>query len=234
MSLCSSWCWRWPARRPLAPASRSPLASRRASPSPKIAQDSSTPLRCHLFTNPFTREKNYFRRLIQFCFARNLSDGRLAWLMVEQFASRIKIVQILGTRKERWEKCANICSNDSKFAKTMPNQCELHLNFTADYMRREIQLLESTVIVSADQTRECTTCSETKQFKQCLGDWFRCMFYPESFPPDDQRADILKWRSGRVYNWENWIQHSHLCLRSIYYWKNIWMDGTSFQDLIFS
>ena len=67
--------------------------------------------------------------------------------MVEQFASRIKIVQILGTRKERWEKCANICSNDSKFAKTMPNQCELHLNFTADYMGREIQLLELSVIV---------------------------------------------------------------------------------------
>ena len=73
--------------------------------------------------------------------------------MVEQFASRIKIVQILGTRKERWEKCANICSNDSKFAKTMPNQCELHLNFTSDYMGREIQLLDSTIIVCGPDQR---------------------------------------------------------------------------------
>ena len=79
--------------------------------------------------------------------------------MVEQFASRIKIVQILGARKERWEKCANICSDPVKFAKTKPNQCELHLDFTADYKARdykgrEIQLLEPTIIVCRAQTSQ--------------------------------------------------------------------------------
>ena len=63
-------------------------------------------------------------------------------------------MQILGTREERWEKCANICSNPVKFAKTKPNQCELHLDFTADYKAREIQLLEPTIIVCRVQSSQ--------------------------------------------------------------------------------